>query len=286
MAATSTVTIRAARPSDKRAVRALCSRIWGDDYIVGVFDEWVRDRRGRLWVAVADGRVVGVAKLTLLGDSEAWLHALRVDPDHRRRGVATALLEHRIARARQFGARVARLDTADDNVAVRRLMRRYRFHLRQRSTYFEAPARAVEPPRRATRDEIDALWELAQRGDGLLHLAYTWRRLTKEDVARAIRSGNCFAAGPEGKPTAVSIAEIHRPGRGGHGHRPRIALRALGGSGPGVRALLRAATGLARREHLTRVGVPVPSALWRAARSARYRSPWNEAMLVFEKRLR
>ena len=280
------VKIRAARASDRRAVRTLCSRIWSDDYIVGVFDEWVRDRRGRLWVAVQAARVVGIAKLTLLGDREAWLHALRVDPDHRRRGVAAALLEHRLERARRLGARVARLDTADDNVAVRRLMRRYGFHVRQRSNYFEARARTIGPPRHATRGEVDALYALAQRGDGLLHLAYTWRRLTKDDIARAIRAGSCFAVGPEGRPIAVAIAEVHHPGRGAHAHPPRIALRALGGTAAGVSELLRAARGLAHRRRVTRVGILVPSGLWRAARAAGYSDPWGEPMLLFEKRLR
>src|SRR5436305_1450812 len=119
--------IRAAQPRDKRAVRDLCDRIRRGDYVPSVFDDWVRDRRGRLWVALVAGRVVAVAKLTLLGDREAWLHALRVDPRFQRRGVATALVEHRLARARGFGARVARLDTSEDNVAIHRLMRRYAF---------------------------------------------------------------------------------------------------------------------------------------------------------------
>src|SRR5438034_8235630 len=80
-----TFRIRAAQPRDKRAVRALCARIWGGDYIPDQFDDWVRDRRGRFWVAVDDGHLIGIAKLTLVGEREAWLHALRVDPRHRRK---------------------------------------------------------------------------------------------------------------------------------------------------------------------------------------------------------
>ena len=38
--------------------------------------------------ATIDGRPIGVAKLTLLGDHEAWLHGLRVHPRFRRRGAA------------------------------------------------------------------------------------------------------------------------------------------------------------------------------------------------------
>src|SRR5947209_11003397 len=148
--------IRAAQPKDKRAVRALCARIWSEDYIPDLFDEWVRDRRGRFWLAVEDGHVIGIAKLTLTGDHEAWLHALRVDPRHRRKGVATALLAHRLERARRLGARVARLDTQEDNTAVHRMMRRFGFHLREVDAYFERRARSIAEPRRAARGDVPA----------------------------------------------------------------------------------------------------------------------------------
>src|SRR2546429_166614 len=124
----------------------MLARLWSDDYIPGVFDDWARDRRGGLWVALEDGEIVGIAKLTMLGDREAWLHALRVDPRRQRRGIGTALLAHRLERARRLGARVARLDTAEDNVAVHRLMRRFGFRLREVDAYFERRARPVPAP--------------------------------------------------------------------------------------------------------------------------------------------
>jgi ribosomal protein S18 acetylase RimI-like enzyme len=144
-----------------RAVRSLCARIRSDDYIPGVFDEWVRDRRGRFWVAVEEDRVIGIAKLTLIGDDEAWLHALRVDPLHRRKGVATALLAHRLERARRLGARVARLDTQEDNTAVQRMMRRFGFRRREVDGYFERRARSIAAPRRASRADLPAVARLA-----------------------------------------------------------------------------------------------------------------------------
>src|SRR5438094_121955 len=159
-----TFRIRAAQPRDKRAVRALCARIWSDDYIPDQFDDWVRDRRGRFWVAVDEGELIGIAKLTIVGDHEAWLHALRVDPRHRRRGVGTALLDHRLERARRLGARVARLDTQEDNTAVHRMMRRSGFRLREVDAYFERRARAVAAPRRASQREVPALTRLAAGG--------------------------------------------------------------------------------------------------------------------------
>src|SRR5438067_11548347 len=171
----------------------MLARLWSHDYILDVFDDWTRDRRGGLWVAVEDGEIVGIAKLTLLGDREAWLHALRVDPRRRRRGIGTALLAHRLERARHLGARVARLDTAEGNVAVHRLMRRFGFRRIGRFTLWLARARAGDAPRRVTRSALPAAARLLGRGDGLLHQPFVERRLTRADIVRAARAGNCFA---------------------------------------------------------------------------------------------
>ena len=273
--------VRAARATDKRGVTAVCARIWADDYVPHVFDDWVKDRRGRLWVAVLADRVIAVAKLTLLGERESWLHALRVDPAHQRKGVATALLEHRLHRARRLGARVARLDTSEDNVAIHRLMRRYGFRRVERINYFHARPSASEPPRRAAAAEIDALWRLV-RGR-LLHEDYTARALTRADVARAVRQGTCFAEGPSGRPTAVAIAE--RQGRVKSMRGTRVRVRLIAGSRSATRSLLRKLRGEARRAGVERAAVAPPTEFWSAARAAGYRLRWDDAMHVFERRL-
>src|SRR5438132_5480872 len=198
-----TLRIRAAQPRDKRAVRALCARIWSDDYIPDQFDDWVRDRRGRFWVAVDEGELIGIAKLTIVGDHEAWLHALRVDPRHRRRGVGTALLDHRLERARRLGARVARLDTQEDNTAVHRMMRRSGFRLREVDGYFERRARSVAAPRRASRADVPAVTRLA--AGALLQDPHLARALTRPDIARAVREGRCVVAGEASRPNAFAI---------------------------------------------------------------------------------
>lgn len=275
------IAIRAARPADRRAVRALCRRIWSDDYVPAAFDEWVRDRRGRLWVACIAGRVVGVAKLTLLGRREAWLHGLRVDAGARRRGVATALLAHRLERARRLGARVARLDTAADNVAVRRLMRRFGFALLGRFAYFGAAARAVEPPRRARVPELASLWRIARRDGGLVAARFTRRAVGRADLASAIRDGRCVVSPANARPAALAIVEPYQD---------RLRARFLAGRGPALRALLRSLPGEARRLGEGRVGFALPAPRWRAAEAAGYRRgyrrPNEEAMLIFERALR
>src|SRR5207237_6962742 len=251
-------------------------RIWEEDYILDVFDEWARDRRGGLWVAVEDGHIAGIAKLTLLGDREAWLHALRVDPRYQGRGIGTALLAHRLERARRLGARVARLDTAEDNVAVHRLMRRFAFRRIGRFRLWMARARAGEAPRRATRSEVPAIARLLGRGDGFLHQPYVERRLTRADVVRATRDGNCLAS-----DHAAAIVERWH----GLGLPRRLAIHAIGGSPAGVTALLGELRAEAKRRGIAQVAFASPSRWWTAARAAGYRRPWRDPMHVFEREL-
>jgi GNAT superfamily N-acetyltransferase len=271
--------IRAAEPRDKRAVRALCARIWSDDYVPDVFDEWVRDRRGRFWVAVEDGQVTGIAKLTLTGDHEAWLHALRVDPRHRRKGVATALLAHRLERARRLGARVARLDTQEDNTAVHRMMRRSGFRRVEVDGYFERLARSIAAPRRALRADLPAVARLT--AGALLQDPHFARALAERDIAVAVRDGSCVVAGPPSRPSAFAIVEPqHRSFSGS-----RLSVRALGGSSRGVRELMETLPGRAREEGVSRVGSSTPSRFWPALRRAGYRQRRWRLKYVFERRL-
>ena len=283
----SEVAIRRATPRDGRAVKDICRRIWGEgDYLPEVFAAWVRDRRGGMWVASIDDRVVGIAKLSLVGDHEAWLHALRVDPRYQRRGVATALVARRLERAKQLGARVARLDTSEDNVAVRRLMRHFGFRRAGRYTFWRMPARGGAIPRRAAASELAAVERLARRaGDGILHEERVRRQLGHEDLARAVRRGDCVVVGPPGRPQALALVEgTTSPAGARKGPAlDRLRVRYLAGKGRGLRNLLVTLPAEARRRGLPRVGMSAAVRHWPALRRARYRRHWSDAMLVFEK---
>jgi len=268
------IAIRAARPADRRAVQALVRRIWSDDYVGEAFPEWVRDRRGRLWIATVDGTVAGVAKLTLLGDREAWLHGLRVDPRFRRRGVATALVRHRLDRARRLGARTARLDTAEDNAAVQRIARHLGFTRVARVTLYLAPPRADAKPRRATGGDLATLWRLTRESDGLIHEGRTARRIQREDIARAIRAHRAFVSGA-GEPLALALVVPF-------GERLRVPH--LAGRGRAVADLLRGLRAVARAQGLRGVAAALERRHWRSARTAGYRAPWDDAMLILERR--
>src|SRR5579863_9086839 len=83
--------IRRARPEDRAAVLAFCTNTWEwGDYIAYVWDEWLHDPQGALFVATVDEQPVGLAHMRMVSANEAWLEGMRVDPNFRQRGLSKA----------------------------------------------------------------------------------------------------------------------------------------------------------------------------------------------------
>ena len=64
-----------------------------------------------VWTARVDGQIAGVAALKRLGDGTGEVKSMRTHPDHLRRGVAAALLDHVIAQAEADGLSRLSLET-------------------------------------------------------------------------------------------------------------------------------------------------------------------------------
>jgi ribosomal protein S18 acetylase RimI-like enzyme len=80
-----------------------------------------------LWVAVADGEVVGSVALRELTPAERQLKRMYLRPDQRGRGLGRRLLETALERARADGVSVIRLDTSERMEAARSLYEAYGF---------------------------------------------------------------------------------------------------------------------------------------------------------------
>lgn len=170
--------IRPAVAADRETVLAFCASTWHwGDYIPAVWDDWLADRDADLLVATLDGRPVGLARSAYLNEREAWFEGLRVDPRHRRHGIARLLTETCLGAARRRGARVARLAVWRWNEPSLSLVRSFGFVEcdRIRSLAFDAAALDASGEnagnkaaadgrlRLAAIAEVPALMELAAR---------------------------------------------------------------------------------------------------------------------------
>jgi len=117
--------VRPAHPEDHEAVLAFCQQTWEwGDYIEYLWDEWLNNPQGKLFVATIDGQPVAVANMRMLNKTEAWFEGMRVDPAFRQHGIASALFDAQLAEARHRGAATARLITESTNTAAIRLLER------------------------------------------------------------------------------------------------------------------------------------------------------------------
>jgi len=106
--------IRQARADDYEAVAAFTRETWSErqvgDYIPDIYHEWIEGDGPdqRTFVADAGEDIAGLCQSVLLSEHEAWAQGMRVNPDHRGRGVADALNEAHFAWARDRDAAVCR----------------------------------------------------------------------------------------------------------------------------------------------------------------------------------
>ena len=101
--------IRRLTPDDAGAVRRLVEHAgWNQtDRDVGR----LLDLEPQGCFAACDaGRVVGTTTTTTYGSDLAWVGMVLVDPEHRRRGIATALMEKALVYLRERGVRTIKLD--------------------------------------------------------------------------------------------------------------------------------------------------------------------------------
>jgi GNAT superfamily N-acetyltransferase len=112
----SSIEIRPARSEDREEVLAFCAQTWEwGDYIEEVWDDWLQDPAGRLFVATIEQQPVGLVHVLMLTSVDAWLQGLRVAPDMRGQGLAKMLNDAAVLEAMQRGATYIRLAVESTN---------------------------------------------------------------------------------------------------------------------------------------------------------------------------
>ena len=220
--------IRPARPEDRNAVLAFCAHTWEwGDYIEYVWDEWLHDPQGQMFVATVDGQAVGVALFRMLSATEAWLEGMRIDPAYRQQGLATAINNTMLAEAMKRGATVARLITESTNTAAIRAMG----HSFMRQVGAFVPFRAMpvttapkseygmERPQLATTADIDEIVDYLNASNifpavgGLYYLGFTAYAITNDLLEAKVQAKHVYLLRRWDRLDGLAIAE---PRQGRH----------------------------------------------------------------------
>ena len=85
-------------------------------YLADVLDYYTTTR-GEFTVVCAEGKPIGIGKLTVLYDNSAWLELLRVHPQYQRQGAGTAIYRRYFEQLPQLGCGSAAMYTGVKNVA-------------------------------------------------------------------------------------------------------------------------------------------------------------------------
>ena len=198
--------IRPARPSDKAPLMSFIREVWGGhDYIPYVWDWWLKDRTGRMFVVEVDGVPVGMNRVRFLEDGSAWFEGVRVHPDFRGKGLATMLGENSMKVAMERGVRVFRLTSGSRNWLAHRQIARIRFEEISRFSAYEPPKGKRLPRRKGAKkakiEDIDTVVGLIEEsreyrlGRGVFWHGYTAASLTPEVIGKLVAEGAVWTYG-------------------------------------------------------------------------------------------
>ena len=93
-------------------------------YLADVLDYYTTTR-GEFTVVCAEGKPIGIGKLTVLYDNSAWLELLRVHPQYQRQGAGTAIYRRYFEQLPQLGCGSAAMYTGVKNVASAALAKNF-----------------------------------------------------------------------------------------------------------------------------------------------------------------
>ena len=127
--------IRPCTTHDRAGVIALWERVFPDDpphnAPARVFDAKLAMRDDLLFVAMEADTVIGTAMAGYDGH-RGWLYSVAVAPEHRRRGIATAIVRHAVGALRAVGCTKVNLQIRATNLAVRRFYESLGFEAEER----------------------------------------------------------------------------------------------------------------------------------------------------------
>lgn len=274
--------VRRARSSDREPLMEFIRHVWGGhDYIPRVWDSWLGDRSGEVYVVEADGKPVGMNRVRFVDDGSAWFEGVRVHPGYRGRGLASMLGENSIRVAEERGVEVCRLTSGSRNRAAHGQIAKMSFDEAARFTLYE-PVKTPNPRKngaeQVTPQRAEGALSLMEStrefrlGNGVYWQDFAAASLSIDTVTRLAEKGTVWSWG-----RAVAVA---RSGGEGGGIREQVSF--IGGPPGDAMRLLRSVLGRVKGKGERWIFLPQGSPIIHALRKAGFRRQFS--MILFERR--
>lgn len=267
--------VRPARQSDKKPLMSFIKDVWGGhDYIPYVWDWWMKDPNGKMFVVEVDRVPVGMNRVRFLEDGSAWFEGVRVHPDFRGKGLATMLGENSMRVAKERGIGVYRLTSGSTNHLAHRQIARIRFEEVTRYSVYAPPEGRRRPRRRVARkageEDVNAVVRLVEGsrefrlGRGVFWHGYTAASLTREVIRNLVREGAVWTFGD-----AVAVTREY----GEHWTWEELCF--VGGPAEDAQKLIDSVLGWSRRAKVRWVFVPQGSPIIHGLRARGFRRKYS-----------
>jgi N-acetylglutamate synthase-like GNAT family acetyltransferase len=216
---------RFAKKSDKEDVLKFCVNTfdWGD-YIDQVWDLWFSDSNGALIVAENEicqtkGSVIAVSHVSLCPNRKnIWLEGIRVNPDYRRRSIATELLSKMLSYGKLQGAKEASAIVGVNNLASQLMMENNGFNVISKWNYYsidKVQEFERDNVRTAAFSDIKKVWDYLKqsqiyKSSGKRYVnSWRWYSFDSETLSSIIKDGKLLISGND---VIEGIAIINKDG--------------------------------------------------------------------------
>ena len=216
---------RFAKKSDKEDVLKFCVNTfdWGD-YIDQVWDLWFSDSNGALIVAEnkirhTKGSVIAVSHVSLCPNRKnIWLEGIRVNPDYRRRFIATELLSKMLSYGKLQGAKEASAIVGVNNLPSQLMMENNGFNVISKWNYYsidKAQEFERDNVRTAAFSDIKEVWDYLKqsqiyKSSGKRYVnSWRWYSFDSETLSSIIKDGKLLISGND---VIEGIAIINKDG--------------------------------------------------------------------------
>lgn len=211
------IVVRPAELSDRKQIFEFCEQTWEwGDYIPEVWQSWLQQPNGKLFVATINKTPVGIGHVAITKPGEAWLEGARTHPSHRRKGVATAIAKASLQFAIQKGAKTARLATESNNTAAKIVLKKLGFKPVSEfvKTVCEnmSDGKSLKSRLAETKDE-ENLWKYLQTSEcfkksaGLFTKLFTWFSLGKPELKNFLKKRKAILYEEKGLISGLTLVE-------------------------------------------------------------------------------